>query len=126
MRREDPARGNLEGWRRCSSLSRWLLLVESTCRDPSQEKEFNRWYDEVHIPDVLKGGPEFRTCRRYQQISSAHGQKVYVAVVEIETDDINRTLEVHRRNMERVRREGRLTDLVEVISRRLYQLDREL
>jgi len=107
-------------------MSRWLLWVESTCRDSSQEEEFNRWYDEIHIPDVLKGGPEFRTCRRYQQISSAHGQKIYVAIVEIETDDINRTLEVHRKNMERVRREGRLTDLVKVISRRLYRLDKEL
>ena len=107
-------------------MTRWLLWVESTCRDAGQEEEFNRWYDEIHIPDVLKGGPEFRTCRRYHEISRAHGQKVYVAVVEIETEDINRTLEVHRKNMERVRREGRLTDLVKVISRRLYRLDKEL
>ncbi len=107
-------------------MTRWLLWIESICRDPSQEDEFNRWYGEIHMPDVLKGGPEFRTCRRYQQISSADGQKVYVAVVEIETDDIDRTLQSHRKNMERVRREGRLTDLVEVVSRRLYQLDREL
>jgi hypothetical protein len=100
--------------------------VETTCRDQSREEEFNRWYDEIHIPDVLKGGPEFLACRRYEQISSANGHKVYVTVIEIETDDIDRTLEIHRKNMEHIRKEGRLTDLVEVISRRLYKLHREL
>jgi hypothetical protein len=100
--------------------------VETTCRDGSREEEFNRWYDEIHIPDVLKGGPEFLTCRRYKQIPSANGRKSYVTIIEIETDDIARTLENHRKNMEHIRREGRLTDLVEVLSRRLCKVDREL
>ena len=100
--------------------------METTCRDGSREDEFNRWYDEIHIPDVLKGGPEFLTCRRYKQIPGADVRSGYVTIVEIETDDIARTLETHQKNMDHVRREGRFTDLVEVLSRRLFKMDREL
>jgi hypothetical protein len=104
----------------------WLLLVETVCRDQGREEEFNRWYDETHIPDVLKGGSEFRACRRYKSIAGAGGQEVYLAAIEIETEDITQALDNLRKTGERIRAEGRWTDLVEVISRRLYRLDREL
>ena len=107
-------------------MGRWLLSVETTCRDRSREEEFNRWYDEIHIPDVLKGCPEFRTCRRYRQLSDPGGKESYLAFIEIETEDIVRTMENLRKTGERIRAEGRWADLVEIISRRLYQLDREL
>ena len=33
-----------------------ILVVFSICSDPAKEKDFNRWYDETHIPDVLGTG----------------------------------------------------------------------
>ena len=30
--------------------------MESDCSDPSREEEFNRWYDDIHLPDVLSTG----------------------------------------------------------------------
>ena len=32
---------------------RWILHVESRPVSPEVEDEFNRWYDEVHIPEML-------------------------------------------------------------------------
>ena len=29
-----------------------VLIVHSRPVEPSREDEFNKWYDEVHIPDV--------------------------------------------------------------------------
>jgi hypothetical protein len=33
--------------------TRSILLVATRCTDPAQEADFNRWYDTVHVPDVL-------------------------------------------------------------------------
>jgi hypothetical protein len=30
-----------------------ILMVKSRCNDAARADEFNRWYDEVHVPDVL-------------------------------------------------------------------------
>src|SRR3989442_1225045 len=30
-----------------------ILQVLSKCSDPAREEEFNRWYNEVHLPDLL-------------------------------------------------------------------------
>ena len=29
-------------------MDRWLIVVQTNCTDPSKEKEFNEWYDNVH------------------------------------------------------------------------------
>jgi len=103
----------------------WLFYVETICLDSHREKEFNTWYDEIHIPDVMGGCPEFLTCRRYQ-LMSGEGKRQYLVTIEIETEDIDRTMKTHRQNSEKIRREGRWSDLVHVLSRRLYKLDKEL
>lgn len=107
-------------------MERWLFYVETNCLDHDREEEFNRWYDEIHIPDVLKGCPDFVACRRYKLISNTQGHGEYLAIIEIKTDDIDRTMEIHRKNSERIRAEGRWTGLIQVIIRRLYKLNREL
>ncbi len=33
-----------------------VRLVLTNCIDPSREGEFNRWYDQVHLPDILGAG----------------------------------------------------------------------
>ena len=105
----------------------WLFCVETVCLDPEREEEFNRWYDEIHIPDVLKGCPEFLACRRYKLLTPAgKGSGAYLTEIEIETDDIDKTLRTHRQNSERIRASGRWTDLIQVVSRKLYRLDRTL
>ena len=35
-------------------MERWLIAVRANCDDPSREEELNGWYDDVHVPDVLK------------------------------------------------------------------------
>ncbi|WP_306320049.1 MULTISPECIES: DUF4286 family protein [unclassified Streptomyces] len=34
-------------------MARYVLHVESRPASPEVEDEFNRWYDEVHIPEVV-------------------------------------------------------------------------
>ncbi|HEY6926549.1 MAG TPA: hypothetical protein VI653_23900, partial [Steroidobacteraceae bacterium] len=37
-----------------SDAPQWLMLVRTVNTDPSKEQEFNAWYDDIDIPDVLK------------------------------------------------------------------------
>ena len=41
----------------------WFYLVKTEPSDPSRETEFNEWYDDVDIPDVL-AVPSFKRARR--------------------------------------------------------------
>jgi hypothetical protein len=35
-------------------MTKWLVIVESDCKEPAKEDEFNRWYNEIHLHDVLE------------------------------------------------------------------------
>ncbi len=107
-------------------MERYLFYLESRCLDHNREEEFNHWYDETHIPDILSGCPEIVACRRYQLISGKRERGAYLAVYEIETDDIDRTMELLQKTRERIDAEGRRTDLIEVICRKLYKLNLEI
>lgn len=107
-------------------MEKWLFYVDVACADTDREEEFNRWYDEIHIPDVLSGCPDFLNARRYKQISGNLNYHSYLTIIEIETEDIEKTMNLHRQNGERIRAQGRWSELVKVLTRRLYKLEREL
>ncbi len=58
-----------------------VLVVLANCKDPAQEDEFNRWYDEVHIPDVLGTG-HFYTASRFRNATADAGPAKYLAIYE--------------------------------------------
>jgi hypothetical protein len=58
------------------------------------ETEYNRWYNEQHIPDVLNV-PGFVAAQRFKLADSETGDKHphrYLALYELETDDLAATL----------------------------------
>ena len=67
-----PANGN---------VTTGVLVVTSNCKDPGQEDEFNRWYDQVHIPDVLGTG-HFYTASRFRNVNPDAGAAKFLAVYE--------------------------------------------
>lgn len=68
-----------------------VLVVLTNPVSPEQEDAFNTWYDRVHVPDVLKV-PGFVAARRYRlsdvQLGAAGGEHRYLALYEVETDDL--------------------------------------
>jgi hypothetical protein len=57
-----------------------------------QDAEYNEWYSDVHIPDVLKLDG-ITAARRFKLASMTPGQEghpSYLALYEIETDDISK------------------------------------
>jgi hypothetical protein len=104
------------------AMENWLLLVEANCKDAKRLTEFDEWYDTIHIPDIITGSPGFRSATRYMRKYPAPGRGAYLAVYEIETEDIEKTMEAHRKNLEEKYGKGRSSDLIEVVSRRLCKV----
>ena len=59
------------------------LLVVDIRVAPEREDEFNRWYDEEHIPEK-RSSPGFWSARRYKHSSEPHR---YLAVYEVDDAD---------------------------------------
>lgn len=71
-------------------MSRYEFLV-LTRPVSGTEDEFNRWYDEQHLRDVL-AVPGFVGARRFRVLSASHGeaeltQWPYVAIYELDCED---------------------------------------
>lgn len=86
-------------------MERWVNIVENNC-DPTREDEFNDWYDRIHVPDVL-ATPGFVRARRFVNKEFRDGRGKYMAVFEIETDNIENTMQLRHARRAEENRQGR-------------------
>ena len=72
-------------------MAKYTFVVMSNPTTPGQEAEYNEWYNKVHIADVLNV-PGFVAAQRFKladsQFADGKPQHRYLALYEIETDDI--------------------------------------
>ena len=94
--------------------TRGILLVLSNCTDPSREEEFNRWYEDVHFPDILNVG-QFHTAYRYENVNPESSAK-YLAIYETDNADPADARVQHTKLMEGWGQQGHLFDDMEVVS----------
>jgi len=77
-------------------MPRYLLLaLNGPTAAAGDEDTYNRWYDEVHIPD-LQAIPGVTSARRYKVLDNGRlpqaARHPYVAVYEIETDALDKVM----------------------------------
>jgi hypothetical protein len=101
-------------------MEKWLLVVETKCKDPAKEKEFNQWYDSTHIPDVLSI-PGVLSATRYQNPNPGEKQGKFTANYEIETKDISQTMLAFKEGMGKWGKAGRLSKDLEIASACFYR-----
>lgn len=65
-------------------MAKGIMYVESRPSAPEREEEYNTWYDEVHIPQLLRLDG-IVAARRLRPVD---GQGPYVAIYELEGDDL--------------------------------------
>lgn len=74
-------------------MRRYKFLVFTNARE-GRDAEFNRWYDEIHLDEVVTV-PGFTGAERYA-IRPQPGEPLpehrYLAIYDIETEDVARTL----------------------------------
>jgi hypothetical protein len=73
-------------------MKQYKLLVYSNPTE-GNEDAYNRWYNEVHIPDVLKV-PGFKAASRMRvsPLTAEGARHNYCAIYEFESDDVGATL----------------------------------
>ncbi len=96
-----------------------IWMIQSNCADPTREKHFNSWYDQTHIPDLLRTGL-FQTAYRFEAPSPRPAGK-YLAIYETVTDPVQAVEGFARAHRPRLREAGRLTELIEVTWRGVFR-----
>jgi hypothetical protein len=96
-------------------MEKWVLVVDTNCNDPAKEAEFNEWYDTVHLQDVLTI-PGVVRASRYENASPAEGQAKFIALYEIETEDVLQVMAGLGEGMARWAEEGHISPLVSILS----------
>jgi hypothetical protein len=66
-------------------MAKGILIVESHPASPDRVEEYNRWYDETHLPEVVSV-PGIVAARRYAPVD---GEGPFVAIYELEADDLS-------------------------------------
>lgn len=102
-------------------MEKWSYVVRCNCVDELREDDFINSYNEFCLPNFV-GLPE---CTRASlsvnpDISSFESGK-YMAVFELETDDIGKTVQTIFKNVEKWRKEERFNTLSAPVSFALYR-----
>jgi hypothetical protein len=95
----------------------WLMMVKSRNLEPAKEAEFEHWYNDIDIPDVLKV-PGYERARRGHALT---GEKPYVALYQIDSADIDKTIIGMLMASWRMDQVGRGTPLIKVTERLYYE-----
>jgi hypothetical protein len=123
-----PARAVVAQGPGAGDVSHWFYMVKSRPSEPASEAEYNAWYDDIDIPDVL-AVPGFLRARRgiAQEMSAVPtagrdaDKGTYVALYDITTNDIDKTIidmYVAARKMAAL---GRLTDSFKIVEANYYR-----
>ena len=70
-------------------MAKGIMFVESWPSSPDREQEYNTWYDEVHIPQLLT----FDGIVGARRLRPVNGEGPYVAIYELEADDLQAVLD---------------------------------
>ena len=74
-------------------MARHTMLVLINAKDGCEE-EFNRWYEEVHLSDIL-AVPGFVSARRFEAADAqmtGPAKHRFMTLYEIESDDIGQSI----------------------------------
>ncbi|MBE0480597.1 MAG: hypothetical protein IBX68_06420 [Dehalococcoidia bacterium] len=102
-------------------MDKWILVVESNCLDPSKEREFNQWYDRIHLPDILAMAGAVRASR-YENPNPGEQGGRYIALYELETEDAVGFVQSLAENMGKWIEQERLSPLLQAVSASLYRM----
>ena len=101
-------------------MAKYILEVRTNCKDTEKEAEYNDWYNHTHLPDVLET-PGVVRATRYENTDPAEGEAKFIAIYEIETDDIDAFMNALNENIQKKREAGRMNDLLVRTHRGLYK-----
>ena len=69
-------------------MPKGVMVVQTSPEDPTRDDEYNDWYSNTHVPEVL-AIPGFVSARRYR-VHQPGRETVnrYLSIYEVEADDL--------------------------------------
>ena len=101
-------------------MERYVLVVGLNCPDSSKEGEFNDWYNHIHLPDVLET-QGFVRATRWEHTDPKKGDAKFLALYNIEADDIQATMKALQDNLAAKREAGRMSNLGSLVLMGVYK-----
>ncbi len=95
--------------------ARGVLIVFTNCTDEARHEEFNRWYEDIHIPDILGTGA-FHTAYRYESVELSDINARYLAIYETDNPDPAKAQAEIVKVRPEWHRRGRSFDATELVS----------
>jgi hypothetical protein len=65
-------------------MPKGIMYVESAPVSPNREAEYHKWYNEIHLPEIMSIDG-FVSARRFAPVD---GNGRFVAIYELEADDL--------------------------------------
>ena len=97
-----------------------VLVVLSNCTDPAREKDFKDWYVNIHLPDVLET-PGIIDAKLFSLATPPKdGQSNFLAIYELDTDDVDSVQKSLDEVMGKKREQGRMIDYIQVGAQGYY------
>jgi hypothetical protein len=92
-------------------MAKYWFFAFSDCKDPTRADEYNRWYSDTHIPDMLQV-PGMAQATRWEAAEPKEGMKrQYLALYEFETDSIEEFNKEVAKRGKWTMEQGRFSDL---------------
>jgi hypothetical protein len=115
-----------------------VFVVETHCADEARVEEFNRWYNDVHVPDLLDTRL-FTSAYRFSAVAagsltgpvapteteavagSADPRPTFLVLYETDGDPVGAVAAFSRDHRPRLKAAGRFIDYIEVTWRGIYR-----
>ena len=97
-------------------MEKWVLIVEVNCTDPAREQEFNDWYNNTHLPDMIEL-PSVVRATRYENLNPGEGDGKYFAVYEMAAADFDKAMDELAAHVKEKAEQGRMSSLMQVTRR---------
>lgn len=85
---------------------RGLIFVNVMCNDPSREAEWDAWYDEQHLPDIMATGA-FAAGSRWLRCTPARFGPNHVTLYDITDCSVEHAIEISAEVMPKIAAAGR-------------------
>jgi hypothetical protein len=68
------------------------VLTNTVCTDPSREAEWDQWYDDQHIPDMLESGA-FTTATRWRRLAPVAYGSNHMTLYDVAFDSVQEAVD---------------------------------
>jgi hypothetical protein len=75
-----------------SAALRGHILTYVLCNDPAREAEWNAWYDEQHVPDMMSCGA-FGALSRWRREPRIRAGSNYLTLYDVATDTVDEAVQ---------------------------------